>query len=62
MKKFVFCLMCTALLIGCTADPIEDYESQNVDKTKIQRPGSQGIYMDEIDKDKVQRPGSQGGD
>lgn len=61
MKKIVFCFMSAVLLIGCTVDPIEDYESQNVDKTKIQRPGSQGINMDEIDKDKVQRPGSQGG-
>lgn len=60
MKKLVFILLGCALLTGCTAEPLESYENQTVDKTKIERPGSQGIYMEEIDKDKVQRPGSQG--
>lgn len=61
MKKLFFCFLGCALLTGCTAESLENYESQTVDKTKIERPGSQGIYMEEIDKDKVQRPGTQGG-
>lgn len=60
MKNLFFALLGVFLLSGCTAEPLENYEDQNVDKTKIERPGSQGINMDEIDKDKVQRPGSQG--
>ncbi len=62
MKNLFFALLSIFLLAGCTADSLEDYEKYNVDKTKIQRPGSQGIYMEEADKDKIRRPGSQGDD
>ena len=60
MKKIFFALLGVALFTGCTAESIEDYETNTIDKTKIERPGTQGVNMDEIDKDKVQRPGSQG--
>ncbi len=60
MKKLIFCLFAVVLLAGCTTDTLEDYESYNVDKTEVQRPGSQGIHMEEVDKDKIRRPGSQG--
>lgn len=63
MKNVFFALFSIALLTGCTADSLEDYDQFNVDRTKIQRPGtqgSQGIYMEEVDKDKIRRPGSQG--
>lgn len=60
MKNVFFALFSIALLTGCTADSFEDYDQFNVDRTKIQRPGSQGIYMEEVDKDKIRRPGSQG--
>lgn len=62
MKKVFFALFAIALLTGCTAESLEDYEKYNVDKTKIERPGSQGIHMEEVDKDKVRRPGTQGDD
>ncbi len=60
MKKLIFGLFAMVFFAGCTADTLEDYENYNIDKTKVQRPGSQGIYMEEVDKDKVRRPGSQG--
>ena len=62
MKKLFFALFAVGLLAGCTAESLDEYENYSVDKTKIQRPGSQGIYMDEVDKDKIRRPGSQGND
>ncbi|CAN5286071.1 hypothetical protein BH23BAC2_BH23BAC2_17230 [soil metagenome] len=62
MKNVFLALFTGALLTGCTADSLENYETYNVDKTKIQRPGSQGVYMEEVDKDKIRRPGSQGDD
>ncbi len=61
MKKVILPLFAAALLIGCSAESIEDLQVYEVDKTKIQRPGSQGIVMEEVDKTKIERPGSQGG-
>lgn len=60
MKNVILALFTIGLFASCTVDSLEDYEEYNVDKKKIERPGSQGIYMDEVDKNKVQRPGSQG--
>lgn len=60
MKNVIFALFTIGLFTSCTVDSLEDYEEYNVDKKKIQRPGSQGIYMEEVDKHKIQRPGSQG--
>lgn len=62
MKELILCFFALALLAGCTAESLEDYENKTIDKTKVERPGTQGIYMEEVDKDKVQRPGSQGDD
>ncbi len=62
MRKLFFTVLAIGLLAGCTAESLDEYENYNVDKTKIERPGSQGIYMEEVDKDKIQRPGSQGSD
>ncbi len=62
MKNVFLALFSVALFIGCTTDSLEDYEQYNVDRTKIQRPGTQGVYMEEVDKDKIRRPGSQGND
>lgn len=42
MRKVFFTLFAAALLIGCSAESIENLEVYEVDKTKIQRPGSQG--------------------
>ncbi len=61
MKKVFFILFAAALLTGCSAESIEELEVFQVDKTKIERPGSQGIIMEEVDKTKIERPGSQGG-
>jgi hypothetical protein len=62
MKNLFFALFSIVLLAGCTAESLEDYEKYNVDKTKIQRPGSQGISMEDVDKNKIRRPGSQDDD
>ncbi len=62
MKNVIFALFSIVILTGCTADSLENYEQYNIDRTKIQRPGTQGIYMEEVDKDKIRRPGSQGND
>lgn len=61
MKRVFFILFAGALLSGCSAESLEDHNIYEVDKTKIQRPGSQGIMMEEVDKTKIERPGSQGG-
>lgn len=53
MKKLLFSLFSIALLTGCTAESLDDYEKYNVDKTKIQRPGSQGIHLEEVEDNKV---------
>ncbi len=60
MKTFFYTLLGAVLLTGCTAESIDEYENYAIDKTKIERPGTQGVDMDEIDKNKIQRPGSQG--
>lgn len=62
MKNVFFSLFAIALLTSCTAESLDEYENYSVDKRKIERPGSQGISMEEVDKNKIRRPGSQGGD
>ena len=53
MKNLFLALFSISLLASCTAESLEDYEKYNVDKTKIQRPGSQGIHLDKVETNQI---------
>ena len=59
MKKLFFALFVTSVLASCSVESFDDYENYNVDRKKIERPGTQAVDMAEVDKHKVRRPGSQ---
>lgn len=57
-KRFLTFMVFSAILVtGCTGEPITGEVQDDIDLTKIQRPGTQDDPQS-VDLGKVQRPGT----